>query len=78
MKPDLYTKIVLTVIAACLCAMVLRDVRMSLVPEAQAQGYGQAAQRAVDVNIVGIGGVKLVAGLDVDVTAAALPVRVAR
>lgn len=34
MKPDLYTKIVLTVIAACLCLIVLE--RVELIPRAHA------------------------------------------
>lgn len=50
MNIDAYTKIVLTVIAACLAWMVARDI--TLVPSAQAQ----ATAAVTDVNIVQIAG----------------------
>ena len=48
MKIDLYTKIILTGIFACLCLIVFRDVRLEKTAEA---GNFSGTQ---DVNIVGI------------------------
>ena len=59
MKVDIYTKIILTVIAMCLTAIVLRDI--DIVSEAQAQAQAQAQPResafredVIKVQIVGI------------------------
>jgi len=46
---DLYTKIVLSVIAICLAYIVTKDI--NIVPEARAQSKGAA----IDVNIVSVG-----------------------
>ena len=47
MKIDLYTKVILTGIFACLCLIVLRDVRFE--SRAEAQGLGGTQ----DVRVVG-------------------------
>ena len=65
MKPDLYTKAVLTVIASCLVYFVAKDV--VLIQDAHAQSGG-----VVDVNIVKID------GSSVRFSSAALPVRIAK
>lgn len=49
MKTDLYTKIVLTVIAACLTAMLLKDVRVA--SEAQA-AVGDSNRDPIKVEVV--------------------------
>ncbi|HJN66594.1 MAG TPA: hypothetical protein QF761_10350 [Pirellulales bacterium] len=49
MKIDLYTKIILTGIFACLCLFLLRDVRLEQSAEAQVGG----ARAATPVVIVG-------------------------
>jgi len=53
MKPDIYTKVVLTIIAACLFIIAFRDI--SIIPDAKAQSY----QGPVEVDVVSIGGNKL-------------------
>jgi hypothetical protein len=65
MKPDLYTKSVLTVIASCLVYFVVQDVVP--IKEANAQSGG-----VVDVNIVKIDGKYL------NSSYASLPVRIAK
>jgi hypothetical protein len=65
MKPDLYTKAVLTVIASCLVYFVAKDV--VLIQNAHAQSGG-----VVDVNIVKID------GSSVRYSSAALPVKIAK
>ena len=65
MKPDLYTKAVLTVIASCLVYFVVQDV--APIKEAHAQSGG-----VVDVNIVKID------GASVRYSSAALPVKIAK
>ena len=65
MKPDLYTKAVLTVIASCLVYFVVKDV--VLIPDAHAQSGG-----VVDVNIVKIDGSR------VNSQYVSLPVRMAK
>ena len=65
MKPDLYTKAVLTVIASCLVYFVAKDV--VLIQDAHAQSGG-----VVDVNIVRID------GSSVRFSSAALPVKIAK
>lgn len=69
MKTDLYTKVVLTIIAICLVCIVTKDV--SFVPEAQAVGFSER----VDVNIVSVAGYNFNKA-DVDLSAPYLPVRV--
>lgn len=64
MKPDRYTKAVLTVIASCLVYFVARD--LGVVPNAH------AANAVVDVNIVKIDGNPLYSSM------AAVPVRIAK
>jgi hypothetical protein len=64
-KPDLYTKAVLTVIASCLVYFVVQDV--APIKEAHAQSGG-----VVDVNIVKIDGSSL------RYSSASLPVRIAK
>jgi hypothetical protein len=66
MKPDLYTKAVLTVIASCLVYFVVQDI--TPIKEAHAQSGG-----VVDVNIVKIDGTPLHYPSSV-----ALPVRIAK
>ena len=65
MKPDLYTKAVLTVIAGCLVYFVVQDI--TLIKEAHAESGG-----VVDVNIVKID------GSSVRFSSTALPVRIAK
>ena len=65
MKPDLYTKAVLTVIAGCLVYFVVQDI--TPIKEAHAQSGG-----VVDVNIVKIDGSSVRYPSSV-----ALPVRIA-
>ena len=65
MKPDLYTKVVLTVIAGCLVYLVVQDV--TPIKGAHAQSGG-----VVDVNIVRID------GTPVRYSSAALPVKIVR
>jgi hypothetical protein len=69
MKTDLYTKIVLTVIAFCLCIIVLKD--YPVVTKAI------AASGPVPVNIVQING-RDFGGLQVSPLNPALPVKVER
>lgn len=73
MKTDNYTKFLLTIIAACLCILVLQNVK--LVPEAQAEIPARYAlvplnddgsinvkvieQSVTDVNIQAIGGMRV-------------------
>jgi len=64
-KPDLYTKAVLTVIASCLVYFVAQD--MTPIKEAHAQSGG-----VIDVNIVKID------GTPVRYSSAALPVKIAK
>jgi hypothetical protein len=59
MKVDIYTKIILTVIAVCLTVIVLRDI--NIVSEAHAQAQAQARARelasgedVINVQLVGI------------------------
>ena len=52
MKVDLYTKVVLTVIASCLLYVVAKDI--SLVKDVHAQSAG-----VVDVNIVQVAGARI-------------------
>ena len=66
MKPDFYTKSVLTVIASCLVYFVVQDI--TPIKEAHAQTGG-----VVDVNIVKIDGTPLRYPSSV-----ALPVRIAK
>ena len=70
MKIDLYTRIVLTVIASCLVYLVVKDV--GFIGHVQAQGRG-----LVDVNIVQIDGKPFVA-YDVDSMKPALPVKISK
>ena len=65
MKPDFYTKSVLTVIASCLVYFVVQDI--TPIKEAHAQSGG-----VVDVNIVKID------GSSVRYSSVALPVRIAK
>ena len=65
MKPDLYTKAVLTVIASCLVYFVVQDV--APIKEAHAQSGG-----VVDVNIVKID------GSSIRYSSAALPVKIVK
>ena len=65
MKPDLYTKGVLTVIASCLVYFVVQDV--APIKEAHAQSGG-----VIDVNIVKID------GAPVRFSSTALPVKIAK
>jgi hypothetical protein len=65
MEPDLYTKVVLTVIACCLVYFVIQDI--TPIKEAPAQSGGM-----VDVNIVKID------GSPVRFSSAELPVRIAK
>lgn len=65
MKPDLYAKAVLTVIASCLVYFVAKDV--ILIQDAHAQSDG-----VVDVNIVKID------GSPVRYSSVALPVKIAK
>lgn len=65
MKPDLYTKAVLTVIASCLVYLVAKDI--VLIQDAHAQSGS-----VVDVNIVKIDGLPLRS------SSAALPVKVVK
>ena len=65
MKPDLYTKAVLTVIASCLVYFVVQDI--TPIKEAHAQSGG-----VVDVNVVKID------GAPVRFSSTALPVRIAK
>ncbi|MBI5821011.1 MAG: hypothetical protein HZA88_18735 [Verrucomicrobia bacterium] len=50
MKVDLYTKVILTVIALCLTVIVIRDIEF--IPEARAQFSSR--DEVVSVQIVGI------------------------
>ena len=65
MKPDFYTKAVLTVIASCLVYFVVQDV--APIRDAHAESGG-----VVDVNIVKID------GTPVRYSSAALPVKIAK
>jgi len=65
---DLYTKIVLTVIAVCLVYIVTKDIH--IIPEAVAQKSSQV----MDVNIVRIDGQTFGPG-DVNIQHPALPVK---
>ena len=56
MKTDLYTKIVLTVIAACLLCLLIKPSDVNLVTEAHAQSAFLQANKPVDVNIISIDG----------------------
>lgn len=69
MNIDAYTKLVLTIIAACLVWIVARDVTIV------APAHAQAAAMVTDVNIVQIGGSPVAAPAD-DRSIATLPVRV--
>jgi len=71
MKADLYTKIVLTVIAVCLSYIVVRD--LSLIDPAHAQG-----NRTMPVDIVAIAGNRLITTSNIEALEPALPVRVRR
>ena len=74
MKTDTYTKIVLTVIAACLlCLASKTPVSGTLVSTANAQDYSTHAP--VDVNIVSIAGKKF-GLLQVCILEPALPVQI--
>ncbi|MFZ2639788.1 MAG: hypothetical protein WA117_02285 [Verrucomicrobiia bacterium] len=50
MKVDLYTKVILTVIAACLTVIVIRDIE--IIPEARAQSGTR--DEVLRVQLVGI------------------------
>ena len=65
MKPDFYTKAVLTAIASCLVYFVVQDIMP--IKEAHAQSGG-----VIDVNIVKID------GTPVHYSSAALPVKMAK
>ncbi len=55
MKVDIYTKIILTVIAMCLTVIVLRDI--NIVSEAQAQAQARelaSGEDVINVQLVGI------------------------
>ncbi len=55
MKVDIYTKIILTVIAMCLTVIVLRDI--DIVSEAQAQARARelaSGEDVINVQLVGI------------------------
>lgn len=71
MKVDLYTKVILSVIALCLIYIVGKDV--PLVPEAHATSL--STSQVVDVNIVSVAGHKF-AYSDVGVTQPYLPVQI--
>ena len=59
MQIDLYTKIILTIIALCLTYIVAQDV--SFVRRAEAQYVGDLPASVMDVNIMAIGGSQLLA-----------------
>lgn len=70
---DLYTKIILTVIAVCLTCVVARDIK--IVPEARAASSGSV----VDVNIVSVAGNDISTRTDVagyKIMLDALPVKI--
>jgi hypothetical protein len=69
MKTDLYTKIVLTVIAVCLCIIAMKDI--PFVSPAVAQN----STGPVSVNIVGVAGYKF-STVDVTSVEPYLPVKV--
>ena len=69
MNIDAYTKILLTVIAACLVWIVAKDLTIV------APAHAQAASAVTDVNIVQIGGAPVAAPAD-ERAVATLPVRV--
>jgi hypothetical protein len=74
MKTDTYIKIVLTVIAICLVALVLKPFDSGiLVSNANAQGY--ETSRTIDVNIKSIDG-KTFGATDVSLIHTALPVKI--
>lgn len=54
MKIDLYTKIVLTIIAVCLVCLVLNSGEIRFVTQAHAQPAALQTGGVVDVNIVSI------------------------
>ncbi len=56
MKIDLYTKIILTGIFACLCLLLLRDVRLEQSAEAQVGGARAAAPVVITGCTNGVGG----------------------
>ncbi len=56
MKIDLYTKIILTGILACLCLLVLRDVPLENKAEAQARAKQQATPVVITGGSDGPGG----------------------
>lgn len=68
MKTDVYTKIVLTVIASCLVYLVAKD--MAFVGSAEAQ-----SRSPIEVNIVEVAGYKF-SGTDISSGYPALPVKV--
>jgi len=76
MKTDFYTKTILTVIAACLSAIVLRDAPIVSTAHAQARygttyGAHPGLENSVDVNIVAVGGKSILYGAAVPVKAPA-------
>jgi len=75
MKIDLYTKIILTIIAVCLVCLVLNSGNISLVTQAQAQPTGLQASKPVDVNIVSIDG-KTFGPVQISLTEPSLPVQI--
>ena len=68
MKIDLYTKVVLTVIAVCLVLLVFRD--QPLVPTANAQAL--AGDKPVNVNLAAVDGHRVSENTNLS----SLPVRV--
>lgn len=71
MKPDFYTKAVLTVIAVCLLAIVGRDIK--LIPTAKASNMPPAGYSMVPVNEDGSVNVRLISvddAADMDVNIA--------
>lgn len=68
MKTDLYTKVILTIIAACLLVIVLGDVRPA------APAYASYGNQPVQVDIVAINGQSF-SPLQVSVLGPALPVK---
>ena len=73
MHVDLYTKVVLTLIACCLLYFVFKDV--SIVPEAYGETQG-TAEAVMDVNVVAVGGEKIRSSHDRSSPKNVIPVRV--
>jgi hypothetical protein len=60
MRTDLYTKIILTIIAVCLSINLIKDV--SLVSKVEAQNYSEISRIPIPVNLVQINGSDLSQG----------------